>query len=128
MRLTLMFIAILLTAVAIAFFAAQNPVELTVRFFGWYAETSLAVVVVMSMAAGGLLVGVITMVRGLLFGFRHREALSRVERLQKDNEELSHQNQELTRQIEALEESLHRDFSPATSDAEAGRERGDDPS
>ena len=128
MRLTLMFIAMLLTAVAIAFFAAQNPVELTVRFFHWYAETSLAVVVVMSMAAGGLLVGAISMVRSLVFGLRHREALSRIESLEKEKAGLSDRNEELSSQIEALEESLERTFSRTAADADLDRRREDDPS
>ncbi|MFP4200787.1 MAG: LapA family protein [Bacillota bacterium] len=103
MHSTLMPIIVLLIAAIIAVFAGQNVEVVTVRFLGWSVETSLVVVIVFSAAAGGVLVGVLSLWRQLQVGFRQRGLSARLTRSQSENDELRAENEDLRNQVATLE-------------------------
>lgn len=122
MRFTLTLIVFLLAAVAIALFATQNPLEVSVRFIQWEVQTSLTLVIVAAAAAGGLLIGVINLYGHLLSKLRHREATSRIRRLEMEHDEVTLDNERLRLELETLEESLKQLTSGDVTSSEGERE------
>jgi len=72
----------LLLALFVAVFATQNATVVPVRFFGWYTEASLVLVILASALAGALVVGSIAAVRQIGSSLREWELRSRIGRLE----------------------------------------------
>ncbi|MFO7941023.1 MAG: LapA family protein [Bacillota bacterium] len=125
MRSTIMPIIVLLIAAIIAVFAGQNVQIVTVRFLGWSVETSLVVVIVFSAAAGGVLVGVISLWRQLQSGLRQRGLSGQLSRAQSENEELRAENEDLRNRVTTLE-GVVRKLSVVESETEESDEDADD--
>ncbi len=104
MRTTVAVVVLLLMAVVMAIFAGQNPQAVQVRFFGWQMETSLVAVIMGAAAAGGILVGTVSVLRYLISGLRQREMASDLRRLKQERDELRDENQKLLSQVRQLAE------------------------
>ncbi len=113
-----MSILMLLIAALIALFAGQNVQVVTVRFLGWSVDTSLVVVIVFSAAAGGLLVGIMSLWRQLQSGLRHRDVAGRLGRLQEERDDLVSERDALADQVESLQMAL-REATAARKEADA---------
>ncbi len=96
----------LLIAAVIAVFAGQNAHVVDVRFLGWGAETSLVVVIVFAAAAGGILVGIASLWRQLQAGLHTREVSSRLNRLEKERDELIAEREGLREQVDTLQHAV----------------------
>ncbi len=125
MRFTLILTLTLAVALIIAIFAAQNPVLVTIQFFHWRAETSLAVVVVASVAVGALLHGVVSALRHLLRGIRHREALRQIEELEHERDQLQQSNEQLRGQLEGLKRRETEEAPPEDDTSPDARKEED---
>jgi|GEM_PF-6646897 len=126
MRFTLILTLTLIVALAIALFAAQNPAFVVVQFFHWRTETSMAVVVVASVAVGALLHAVVSALRHLLRGIRHREALRQIEELEYELDQFKKSNDQLRQQVKTLRHQL--EDGAAAGDEESPDARKEDDS
>ena len=109
MRFTLILFLTLLVSVIIAVFASQNPVLLSIQFFGWETETSLTLVIVLAVTTGVLLTTIISSFRHFLRGIKHREALKRIEELETKCENLSKENKRFRDEIDKLTQPDEQD-------------------
>ncbi len=73
-------------AIFVATFAVQNAGAITVRLLAWEWETSAAVVVLGSAAAGALVAGLLGTVRQVSLSLRLRNLQSRFSKLEKELE------------------------------------------
>jgi len=99
-------VIVLILAVAIAVFAAQNAVPLVVTFFNWEVTTSLAVIILASAAAGAIVVALLSLFRQIAAGLRHLELQSKMRKMERDGAQLSEQVETLKEECERLRAQL----------------------
>ncbi len=102
----------LLLAVIIAIFAVQNALVVSVQFFFWRCEASLAVVILGSTLCGALILGLVALVKQIGHKLKVRELNSRIERLE---QELKKQAEELER-VTAEQSAKTEDTDTAQAD------------
>jgi uncharacterized integral membrane protein len=74
-------IVALLLAILVAIFAVQNAQEVNIRFLLWTFQSSLVVVILISLGMGALLAALISLPQTLKARRRFRESERRLERL-----------------------------------------------
>ena len=74
-------IVALLLATLVAIFAVQNAAEVTVRFLVWPFQSSVVVVILISVGMGGLLAALVSLPQTLKARRRLRETEAKLERL-----------------------------------------------
>ncbi len=74
-------IVALLVAILVAIFAVQNAQEVNVRFLVWTFQSSVVVVILISLGVGALLAALISLPQTLKARRRFRESERRLERL-----------------------------------------------
>lgn len=98
--MSLKVVALLVIALAVALFAAQNPQSVDVHFLSWSAtQISLAVVVLGSALAGALVVTI-------LGGVRQLQLQLKIRRLQADLQQSQQENQRLEDELARVERRL----------------------
>ena len=74
-------IVALLVAILVAIFAVQNAQEVNIRFLVWTFQSSVVVVILISLGMGALLAALISLPQTLKARRRFRESERRLERL-----------------------------------------------
>ncbi len=74
-------IVALLVAILVAIFAVQNAQEVDIRFLVWTFQSSLVVVILISLGVGALLAALISLPQTFKARRRFRESERRLERL-----------------------------------------------
>jgi len=121
-RTTVVVVVMLLMAVVIAIFAGQNPQAVLIQFFGWQLETSLVAVIMGAAAAGGILVGAVSLLRYLQSGFRQRELSSQLRELEQQRDELREENQQLLAEVQQLTDEM----TQPTGESSPSEDQSDD--
>ncbi len=101
--MSLMVLVVLLVAVVIAIFAGQNATPVDVRFLTFGPlQTSLATVIIGSMAGGAILMALINVAGQLRGKMKIWDYQSQVKRLESEIEDLKKKNEEQAKEIELL--------------------------
>lgn len=101
--MSLMVLVVLLVAVVIAIFAGQNATPVDVRFLTFGPlQTSLATVIIGSMAGGAILMALINVAGQLRGKMKIWDYQSQVKRLESEIQDLKKKNEEQVKEIELL--------------------------
>lgn len=95
----------LLFALLVGVFAIQNNIPVTLKFFSWQFETSLAVVAIGGLALGALLIGILGVVNQLKSRMKIRALNNKIKSLEKRLKELQVDKEE---EIKELTGKLNR--------------------
>ena len=95
----------LLFALLVGVFAIQNNIPVTLKFFSWQFETSLAVVAIGGLALGALLIGILGVVNQLKSRMKIRALNNKIKSLEKRLKELKENKEE---EIKELTGKLNR--------------------
>lgn len=100
----LLLIAALAFAGAVAVFALQNAHVVSIRFFGWEREASVAIISLGSAALGALCAILTGLVRQLGVGLKNRQLRAELAKLQRELEEERKERRELAAELERVRE------------------------
>lgn len=98
----------LLFALLVAVFAIQNSQPVLLRFFGWFLETSQAVLLIGAASAGALVVGLLAFFRQLGMGLKLMDERSRAHRAGGEAEQARLASNELRKELGRLQEQNRR--------------------
>lgn len=112
----------LVFAVLLAVFAGQNADPVPVRFLRWEAAVPLVVITAVTVAAGALLVGILTTFRQVRQSLRMRERQAQIRRLEAELQSSQEARQRLESRIAALEAEIAQLRAAAGTEA-AGEAR-----
>lgn len=87
----------------VALFALQNAQTVSIHFFSWAAETSVAIIALAAAAFGAVSAVLAGLVRRVAIGFQLRQVKAELARAERRASELEREKSELEKAREALE-------------------------